>query len=446
LVRAESASTLKIIPYADLALLDPAVSAFITRNHVLMVFDTLFGFDLSGQAKPQMAEGYEASADRLTWTIRLRDGLLFHDNTKVLARDAVASIRRWWINDAFGQALAAATDEVVATDDRTIVFRLKRPFHLLPYALAHPTNTMCAIMPERLAATPANVRLTEMVGSGPFRYLSAERVPGARNIYARFDGYVPRQEAASFTAGARIAHFDRVEWLTTPDPGTQVAALKNGEVDFVEQPLMDLVPDLRKTRDITLDVLETRGLIGFLRFNFLYPPFDNPAIRRVALRAVHQADFMEAVAGGNAPVDTKCGFFTPGTSLANDAGMEVLSGSTSPEALRKELAAAGYNGEKVVFLAPTDVPRIAAIATVGVDMLRKAGFTVDEVDTDWGTTVQRSVSRQPLDKGGWNMFAAFTGGWDISTPGSHQLNRGNGDRGQDRLHVAAEGDNTPTSE
>ena len=281
-------------------------------------------------------------------------------------------------------------------------------------------------MPERLANTPATTRLTEMVGSGPFRYVPGERVPGARNVYARFDGYVPRQGTASFTAGPRVAHFDRVEWITTPDPATQVAALRNGEVDFVEQPLMDLVPSLRADRGVKVEVVETKGLIGFLRFNQLFPPFDNPAIRRAVLRAVNQKEFMEAVVGANAPYDAQCGLFTSNTPLANDAGMEALSGKHPLDGLRRELEAAGYKGERIIYLEPTDVPRINAIAEVGADMLRKLGMTVDVVATDWGTTVQRSVSRQPPDKGGWHMFAAFSGGYDMSTPGSHQLMRGNG--------------------
>jgi len=427
LVRAETATTLKFIPYADLALLDPAVSAFVTRNHVLMVFDTLFGVDEAGVAQPQMLSGYTTSPDGLTWTLTLRDGLRFHDGTPVLARDAVASIKRWWVADAFGQALAIATDEVSAPDDKTIRFRLKRRFHLLPDALAHPTNTMAVIMPERLAATPSSTRLTEMVGSGPFRYVANERVPGARNVYARFDGYVPREGAPSFTAGARTVHFDRVEWITTPDPATQVAALKAGEVDFVEQPLMDLVPSIKANRALKVEVVETRGLIGFLRFNQLFPPFDNPAIRRAVLKAVNQREFMEAVVGGNAPFDSQCGLFTTVTPLANDAGMEALSGKHSIADLKRELEAAGYKGEKIIYLEPTDVPRINAIAEVGADMLRKLGMNVDVIATDWGTTVQRSVSRKAPEQGGWHMFAAFSGGYDMSTPGSHQLMRGNGE-------------------
>ncbi len=427
LVRAQSAATLKFVPYADLALLDPAVSAFVTRNHVLMVFDTLFAMDEAGNAQPQMLAGHTVEEDGLTWRLTLREGLRFHDGAPVLARDVVASLRRWQITDAFGQAVADATNEMSAASDTEVVFRLKRRFHLLADALAHPTNTMAVIMPERLATTPADVRLTEIVGSGPFRYLPAERVPGSRNVYARFEGYVPRPNGQpSFCAGPRLVHFDRVEWITTPDPGTQVAALRAGEVDWVEQPLMDLVPTLRADRRLKTEVVETKGLIGFLRFNQLFPPFDNPAIRQAVLKAVNQTTFMEAVVGANGDYNAHCGIFTSGTPLANDAGMDALDGRHSAAEVKRELGQAGYKGERIVFLSPTDVPRINAIAEVGVDMLRNIGMNVDEVSTDWGTTVQRSVSRQPLDKGGWSMFAAFSGGYDMSSPGTHQLLRGNG--------------------
>ena len=429
LVRAQSATTLKFIPYADLALLDPTTSAFVTRNHVMMVFDTLYGLDESGAVQPQMAQGHSVAADGLTWTITLREGLVFHDATPVRARDCVASIRRWGERDAFGQALLAATNEMAAPDDRTLVIRLKYRFDLLPQALAHPTNTIAAIMPERLAQTPATTQLKEIIGSGPFRYVAGERVPGARNVYAKFEDYRPRSGGApSFTAGPRVAYFDRVEWITTPDPATQVSALQSGEVDWVEQPLMDLAGSLRRNPALTVKVAETRGLIGFLRFNQLFPPFDNPAIRRAVLKAVDQSEFMQAVVGENGTFDATCGVFGTHSAMANDAGMDVLTGRHDPAAVKAELKAAGYAGEKVVYLSVTDVPRINAIAQVGADMLRRIGMNVDEVATDWGTVVQRSVSRQPLDKGGWSMFASFTGGIDAGDPGNNNLLRGNAGR------------------
>ncbi len=438
IARAEATTTLKFIPYADLALLDPLVSAFVTRNHAMMVYDTLFALDEAGVAQPQMLEGFSVEPDGKTWTLTLRDGLMFHDGTPVLARDAVASLQRWGTTDAFGQALIAATDELSAPSDKVLKFRLKQRFDLLPQALAHPTNLMAVIMPERLARTPPTTRLTDMVGSGPFRYLAAERVPGARNVYARFDKYVPRPNgAASFCAGPRIANFDRVEWITTPDPATQVSALRAGEVDWVEQPLMDLVGQLRADKALKVEVAETKGLIGFLRFNQLFPPFDNAAIRRVALKAVRQSEFMEAVVGGNTAYDAKTGIFTPGTPMASDAGMEIFSGQSDPAALKRELEAAGYKGERVVYLSVNDVPRINAIAEVGADMLRKIGMNVDEIATDWGTVVQRSVSRQPLDHGGWSAFASFSGGYDMSNPGSHNLIRANGEKAYNGWPVSA---------
>ncbi|MFL5281076.1 MAG: ABC transporter substrate-binding protein, partial [Rhodopila sp.] len=413
IVRSASATTLKFVPYADLALLDPLVSAFVTRNHCLLIFDTLFALDPQFNAQPQMLAGYTVDADQKIWTLTLRDGLWFHDGTPVLARDVVASLRRWAIADAYGQALFAATDDLSAPDDKTVVFRLNRPFPLLPQALAKPTNLMAVIMPERLAKTPATTRLTEMVGSGPFRYLADERVSGAHNAYGKFEKYLPRDGVASFCAGPRIANFDRVEWLTTPDPSTQAAAVKNAEVDWVEQPVMDLVPSLKTDRNLKVEVVETAGLIGVLRFNHLHPPFDNPAIRRAALRAVNQREFMTAVAGELGPevINDCVSFFAPSSRYASTAGMENVSANPDLAALKAEVMKAGYNGEKVVFLGAADVPRITAICQVGADTLSKIGLNVDYVSLDWGTVVQRMVNKAPPGEGGWSMFGSMWAAW-----------------------------------
>jgi peptide/nickel transport system substrate-binding protein len=212
-LRAQESRVLKFIPYADAAALDPIWStAYSTRNHAFLIFDTLYGLNERFEAVPQMVAGHVTENDGRLWRLTLRPGLKFHDGSPVLARDCVASLRRWSRRDAFGQALMAATDELGAPDDTTIVFRLKKPFPLLPDALGKPGSNMPAIMPERLANTDAYTQIKEMVGSGPYRFLADERIPGARLAYARFEGYVPREDGEpSFTAGPRIAHFDRVE-------------------------------------------------------------------------------------------------------------------------------------------------------------------------------------------------------------------------------------------
>ena len=319
IARSQDARILRFIPQVDLPLLDPVTnSAYITRNHGFAVFDTLFGQDSTYAPQPQMVDGVTTEDDGKLWRLTLRDGLRFHDDTPVLARDCVASIQRWGKRDAFGQALMAATDEVSAVDDRTIVFRLKRPFPLLPAALGKVASNMCPMMPERMARTDPFGIITEAIGSGPFRYVASERVPGARTVYQRFEGYVPRPSGtADWTAGPKIAHVDRVEWTVIPDAFTASAALRSGQVDWWQEPSLDLVPTLRGDANVQLIELDPTGAPAMLRFNHLQPPFNNPAIRRALLGAVEQSEFMEAVAGAERQLwKSGTGYFPSSSTMA----------------------------------------------------------------------------------------------------------------------------------
>src|SRR6266446_7805257 len=131
--RAERSRKLVFVPTEDLSVLDPIFTGPRSRrNHAYLVFDTLYGIDTEWKAQPQMVEGHEVEEDGLTWTLTLRDGLRFHDNEPVLARDVVASVRRFSARISFANALMAATEELSAPDDRTVQFHLKRPFPHLP--------------------------------------------------------------------------------------------------------------------------------------------------------------------------------------------------------------------------------------------------------------------------------------------------------------------------
>ena len=408
-------SVLKFIPQADIASLDPVwTTADVTRNHSYLVYDGLYGLDNNYRPQLQMLAGQTISPDKLQWDLTLRDGLKFHDNTPVLAKDCVASIQRWWKRDVFGVALAAATDEVSAPSDKVIRFRLKHPFALLPDALAVP----CWIMPERLATTDAFQQVTDPTGSGPFRFIAGERIPGSKVVYEKFAGYVPRDGGpAEFSSGPKTVNFDRVEWTVQPDPATASAALASGEFDWWENPTIDLVPQLKSNKKLTVVVKDHTGEIGCLRFNELFPPFDNPAIRRVVVSAIDQNDFMQAVAGA-APelIKTDVGIFVPGTPMANTVGVDTMKGTKNLDALKKELIDAGYKGEKIVVLAASNFPIINAEAEVAGDLLKKLGFNVDYQSLDWGTVVQRRASKQPIDKGGWNIFFTYLGGTGNVTP------------------------------
>jgi len=415
--RAEKINKLVFVPTEDLNVLDPHFAGPRSRRtHAYLVFDTLYGIDTNWMAQPQMVAGHQVEEDGLIWTLTLRDGLRFHDKEPVLARDAVTSIRRFAERIPFVYALIAATDELSAPDDRTVRFRLKRPFPHLPEALAGPGGIVPAIMPERLAATSPFKPVAEIVGSGPYRFLPDEHITGARAAYERFPLYQPRAGGSvGFTSGPKIAHFDRVEWLTL-DPFSAMAALHAGEIDWWELPSSDLVEQLTRDRDITV-IPQYATAMGILRFNQLHPPFDNAAVRRALLGAVDQAEAMIAVAGTNRAFwHDGIGLFGAGTPLANDAGIEVLRGPRDDAAVRQALARAGYNGEKIVVLAPTDVQPIRALSLAGTDQLRRAGMTVDLQEMELGASIRRRTSQAAPDKGGWS---AFFGLLDRSVPNTN---------------------------
>jgi len=426
-----NARTLRFVPQGNLANIDPVwTTTTIARNHGLMIYDTLFGLGRDFQPKPQMAGKHEVSADGLVHTITLRPELRFHDGEPVRARDCVASIVRWSKRDVLGQRLSVLLQEMRAPADDRIEIALKQPWPGLAWALGKPSANICAIMPERLAKTDAFTQVTEAVGSGPFRFRQAEWVPGSLAVYERNAHYVPRDEPADFLAGGKAVHFDRVEWRVMPDPATAAAALQANEVDWWETPLADLLPVLRRNRDIAIEVVNTAGALGMLRFNHLHPPFDNPAIRRAVFPAIEQRAFMQAALGDDQALwQVPAGAFTPGTPLATDAGLEVLTGPRDPEAAKRALAAAGYRNQKVVILSPSDFPTLNALAEVAADTLRRIGMNVDLQVMDWGTLVQRRAKKDPPEQGGWNIFCTTWEGLDVSVPGSHQPLRGNGGEG-----------------
>ena len=424
LARAD-ARPLRFIPNANLTALDPIwTTALVAQSHGYLVYDTLYGMDAGNKLRPQMCAGHDVSADGLTWTFTLRDGLLFHDGEKVLAKDCVMSLKRWASRDSFGQQLTRVANEIVALDDRRLQIRLKRPFGQMLYGLGARS---CFMMPERMAMTPSSEQVKETIGSGPFRFLPDQWNSGVRAGYAKFDGYVPRQEPPSFYAGGKVAHFERVEWIVQPDPATSAAALQKGEVDWVEQPLIDLCPMLRKSSDVQVAVIDPFGWQPIIALNHLTPPFDNPKLRRAILPALDQKAFVSAVIGDQAELGrVPGGYFAEGQPMASHAGLDVLTKPRDIALAKRLVAESGYKGEPVVLLSASDRPVYSQISFVARDLFQKLGMTVDFQAMDWGTVVTRRTSKNPIDKGGWSAFITALDGVTVSNPGGNFALRGSG--------------------
>lgn len=399
-----AAQEIRAVMHSGLRVLDPIITtAHITRNHGYMIYDTLLGVDENMKPQPQMAD-WKVSDDQLTYTFTLRDGLKFHDGKPVTAADVVASLNRWGKRDTAGQMLMNYTESLEAKDDKTVVLKLKEPFAYVIELIAKPSAVPAFIMPARIAQTPGTEAIKEHIGSGPFRFVESGYQPGVQVVYEKFEDYVPRKEPASWTAGGKVVKVDRVVWVNTPDAQTAINALNSGEIDYIEQPQIDLLPLLTANDDVTVDALNPLGYQTMARLNFLHPPFDNPKIRRAALYALEQKPVLGALIG-NPEYYSVCGsMYGCGTPLATDAGAEPILTENNTDEAKKLLKEAGYDGTPIIIMQPTDVTSVSPQPVIGAQLLRDAGFKVDLQPMDWQTLVTRRASQSAPSQGGWNMF------------------------------------------
>ncbi len=410
------AKTITAVMHSDLRIIDPGfTTAYITRDHGYMVYDTLLAEDANFKIQPQMAD-WKVSDDKLTYTFTLRDGLKWHDGAPVTAEDCVASLKRWGKNDGMGQKLMDFTASIEATDAKTITLKLKEPYGLVLESIGKPSSLVPFMMPKRLAETPPGQQIKEQIGSGPFKFVQAEFQPGVKAVYEKNKDYVPRKEAPSWTAGGKVVKVDRVEWITMADAQTAVNALQSGDIDFLEAPSWDILPVLAADKELKVETLNKLGYQTLGRMNFLFPPFDNVKVRRAAFMAMRQKDVLDALVG-NPEYYKICGaVFICDTPLATDVGSESLVKGNGMAEAKKLLAESGYDGTPVVIMAPGDVGALKAQPIVAAQLLRDAGFKVDVQATDWQTVVARRASQKPPKEGGWNMFFTNWVSADIMNP------------------------------
>ncbi|MGM0560732.1 MAG: ABC transporter substrate-binding protein [Pseudomonadota bacterium] len=403
-VAQDEQETITGVMHSGLRVLDPIITtAHITRNHGYMIYDVLLAQDEDFQPHPQMAD-WEVSDDNLVYTFTLRDGLKFHDGEPVTAEDVVASLERWGEVDSGGQQIFDVTDSLEATDEKTVTWTLSEPFPPMLQVLSKQSARPAFIMPKRVAETPSDTSIDEYVGSGPFVFNEDEFDPGQKVVYDKFEDYVPRDEEANWMAGGKEVNVDRVEWVSMSDMMTSVNALAEGEIDYIEQVEVDLLPILDANEDVTVERRDPLGYQTIGRMNFKHPPFDDEKIRQAALMALSQEDVLGTMIG-NPDYYELCGsVFGCGTPLEDESGAESLLEGGDPEAAQALLDEAGYDGTPIVLMQPTDVASLDDQPVVAAQAFREAGFEVDMQPMDWQSVVSRRASMDPPDEGGWNIF------------------------------------------
>ena len=406
--------TLDLVLESEAVILDPyATTAAITRTFGYHVWDTLFATAGDGTIRPQMVDTWEVSADRLTWTFVLRPGLLWHDGAAVTAADCISSLGRWMPKDPLGRMLAAAHAGMDALDARRFAVRLREPFPLMLDVLGKPNAPVPFMLPLRLAQVPGDKRITEIVGSGPFRFVAGDWRPGDRMVLERNAAYVPRAEAPSFLAGGKVVKIDRLVLRVLPDDGTAANALINGEVDYVQYVAFDQLARLAGTRGVS--VMKLGGIDMFqgnFRLNHASGPFKDPAVRRVLWNLVDQAEIMAAIGIPAGAAAAPCpSFWMCDAPLSSGAGAEAVRFSVADAAAA--LKRTRYAGEPVVMLETSgSISQTACNVLAG--HMKAAGFTVDEQPMDWGTVLARRAK-----KDGWSLFGVYSNGVDMVSPLNH---------------------------
>lgn len=419
-------SVLRIKPSGDVKTLDPMLgSDSLARNYGYMIYDTLFAVDASLQIQSQMVETWSKSADAKVYTFTLRSGLKFSDGAPITSADVIASLKRWSVNDSLGQQLNAKGAVFKAVDERTFTLSINEPWGLVIDTLGKPGAPVPFIMPARIAdATPPTTAVTDYTGSGPFKFVAQEWVPGAKLVFVKNPNYVPRKEPASGMAGGKVAKFDRVEWLIIPDQQTALDALRKNEIDIDEDLAMDLIPLAKSAKGVVVTKQDDIGVAQQIRINTLQPPFSNPKIRQALLTAVDGNDFLAAVMS-DPSLGVSCrSFYTCSSPYATRAGYP----EPSVERAKKMVAESGYDGTPAVLLDATENPNIHAFITVADQLLQEIGIKTRVDAMDWATVTSRRKSKDPVSAGGWSMFISGPGGLDHLEPVSHLGLRSNCDK------------------
>lgn len=425
---AQAETTITAVMQAPLRSLDPTITtAYVLRNYGYMIYDTLLNVDENGDVRPQMLEKWETSDDGKTYTFFLREGLQWHDGTPVTAADCMASINRWNKIDKMGQIMDGLTASMDEIDDKTFSITFNVATDIALRALSKAGSQVAFMMPKRVAETSPSEAITESIGSGPFKFDASQFKPGVQAVFLKNEDYRPRAEEPNGLSGGHVVKVDKVKWVAMPDAMTSINALKNHEIDFIEQAPYDLLPLIESDSSLQIIASKPQGGIPVMRLNHLHPPFDNPLARRAALAAIDQAQIMTADIGNPDYYQTCTTVYGCGSLYASDAGAEDLV-KADPEKAKKLLEEAGYNGTPVVIMQPTDFANAGgSFVPVIAQNLRNAGFKVDIQAMDWQTVITRRASQKPVADGGWNIFTTYISLTDLADPLSNYTIAANGE-------------------
>jgi ABC-type transport system substrate-binding protein len=290
---------------------------------IASVIESLAIFDKDGEAVPYLAESWEPDATFENWTIKLRDGIQFHDGTPLNASAAKENIDQAVASPLVGIAMQPMIDNIEVVDDLTFIIHLKRPWSALP-------GSMLALQPGMMVSPnmfdEESFGARHPVGTGPFVF--DEWVQDDHFTAVRNEHYWRKAEN-----GDQLPYLDRIEYKVYVDSQARAQALESGEIDMM---YTLRAPDISDYQDMGEDEItlieDNHREETFVQLNEARPPFNNIHARRAAAMAIDPAAVAAVLGDGiTQPVNQP---FTPDEPYyADDAGYV----NYDPEAAKEEL-------------------------------------------------------------------------------------------------------------
>jgi peptide/nickel transport system substrate-binding protein len=370
-------------------------TASITETLTNHIYEGLYSLDASNRPIPMLAESHTVSKDGLTYTFKLRQGIKFHNGKEMGADDVVASLTRWGKQSIYGKALFAQVAEVRAVDRYTVELKLKEKSAIVLVSLAVPNN-FGAIYPKEIAEKfPAEVKVTEYVGTGPFRL--AEWKPDQYIRMVRFDEYRSRSEKPNGYGGGKTAYVDEIRWIPVPEVATRVAQVETGELEFADDLNLDAYDRLKKNPNVQTIVSKPYYWLVAV-FNKKEGLMTNQKLRQAWQAALDIEPIMKNVAGGHSE------FYRMDSSLAP---VEIAPWHTNITGLpwnernkdkaKRLLQEAGYKREPIRFMTTQEYKWMYDFALLTKQQLEDVGFNIDLQVVDWATLVKRRNNSKEYD-------------------------------------------------
>jgi peptide/nickel transport system substrate-binding protein len=366
----------------------------IVEQTTFNLFETLFALDAKFVPQPMLADSYSWEDGNKRLVIKLRQGVLFHNDKEMTAEDAAASIERWLKLSALGKTLLPSVSAVKAADKYTMVMELKQPVGTLIAALANPNN-MPAIFPKEIVTGAGDnlIPPEKIIGTGPYKL--AEYAQDRYVRLVRWDKYKPRTEPASGYAGKKEAILDEIQFIPVPEAQTRVAGLQTGEYQFAFQIPQDQFQMLKSNPQLEMVINKPTGW-STLVFNKKKGLFTDVRLRRAVNYAIDPGPAMRAGFGDPAFLRFDSSISPPETPWFGqfDNGQYNKRDLEKARALMKE---AGYDGTPIRLVTTKEYEYMYKYTVVVKQQLEEAGFKVDMQVNDWATLVQRRANPDQYD-------------------------------------------------